>query len=211
MATAAADVGASASATGEKQTEATDAGQPALPTYYVPEEFYRFKKKGDKDGNFVYNCCKCKKDISTNSKSRLNLRNHIKRKHEFQLAVFDDHCKLKDKRLKTHIEDDDNDIQVVTSCTKQLTVPMLFNRPKRLTQGDLDAAIVSYISKSVLPFYHVENKAFIEYTNKLHPGLKIKSHKTYQSYANAEVKKLKESWTLSFQVSSTINYIRVDV
>lgn len=68
---------------------------------------------------------------------------------------------------------------------------------KRITQSELDNAIVDYISDSVLPFNHVSQQPFHNFVLKLLPyfessKLKIKHRTTYQSQLASKYNTLTE-------------------
>lgn len=174
------------------------------PTFDVPEEFFILKGPCKAENNFLYVCQKCPKgvEISCNVKSRQNLKTHVKSKHgksnyERFLSL------LSDKRQKKPEKDDD--IAVVTQEPKQVTLSTMWGRGK-LTQKDLDKAIVQYLMNAVLPFNHVESQAFREFVQKLsgNQNLEIKGRMTVAKQTMSNLKELKESYVMSFKVCKAI-------
>jgi hypothetical protein len=139
------------------------AEQAEIPTFFVPETYFILKGHSKVKGNYLYTCQKClpegSKTISANSKSRVNLRNHIKSIHNRSLPAYDLVCKEHDGRISAsrptqEKQPADEDRQLVQFPLKH------YLGGKKLTQHDLDDAVVCYITESVLPFNHVQSPAF---------------------------------------------------
>ena len=183
------------------------------PTYFVP---YRFFKPGGKSKSassswlFICQLCPGKLEISTNVKSRINLRKHISRKHAQLLVKFDQECKSHDKStghgqecqilstgwLATAV--------TIESGTRS-TIKEWFGA-RKLTQKQLDIAVMKYLATSVLPFNHVEHDGFKDFVDTLSPGVKgmLKTAKPYKSRAADMMAEIKQSIILAMPKAKKI-------
>lgn len=150
------------------------------PTYFVPNSFFVLVKQGEVRGNWMYKCAKCvNKTISASHKSRVNLVNHVKSKHNGSLKEFESLLDSNDRRRKRPAGVTDVDSE---SQSQQPKLANFLNRPtqSKLTQKDLDKLIINYIAQSVMPIHHVESEAFRGFVAHLAPKLVVKSRKTYR-------------------------------
>ena len=148
------------------------------PSYFVPESFFVLKGKGASKGNWIFTCQRCYfKDFSASYKSRVNLRLHVKSKHNGALETFDRLCKENDSRKR---KKGPENTSAVASTSKYQDVM----KPGTLTQKQFDLYITKYIVESVLPFHHVDSTAFHDFMKALAPRLRVKSHKVYAAKSN---------------------------
>ena len=102
------------------------------PSYFVPESFFVLKGKGASKGNWIFTCQRCYfKDFSASYKSRVNLRLHVKSKHNGALETFDRLCKENDSRKR---KKGPENTSAVASTSKYQDVM----KPGTLTQKQFD-------------------------------------------------------------------------
>lgn len=187
----------------------------AEPTFFVPPNFFKLKSSSKANSNsWLYTCQLCpgnKVDISTNSKSRNNLRKHLSRKHFAAIEEFDKHCTEKDRRIRccSKAEESDPDCQVTAASTssmlKQPGLPEWLGK-KKLTQSQLDTAIINYLANAVLPFSHVEGEAFRAFVDTLSPGVRsmVKTRKPYKTKATSLMAEVKASLIKDMKIAKRV-------
>jgi len=203
-------------------------GETYVPSYHVPESFFRFIGKSTNNNSLAWLCIRCvdNKVIRSSISSRSNLKAHIKSRHEDTYELFIQLCQENDRRSNKRTSgtfpvrfrsaagdqtvDGNNSFSHINIRQYADDEYFLeeFTGSTRLTQDSFDKMVLSYIIESGLPFRHTETEPFKRFVQTLMststPEITVQSKELYTSYCDSLSNIRKTSVTESLKTASNV-------